>query len=55
MLAFQVAAGLYALLVLVRHAPMARRGRAVSVLACLASLAVLVMAARGLLAARPGP
>lgn len=50
MLAFHVAAGLYALFMLARHARSALRGRVVSIIVCLASLAVLAMAARGLLA-----
>jgi hypothetical protein len=54
MLLFQVAAGLYALLMLVRHARPALRGQVASVLICLASLAVLATAAWWLLAARPG-
>jgi len=54
MLVFHVAAGLYALFMLARHARPASRGRVASVLVCLASVAVLVMAARGFLAARPG-
>jgi hypothetical protein len=51
MLVFHLAAGLYALFMLVRHAPLARRGRVVSIVVCLAALAVIAMAARGLLAA----
>jgi hypothetical protein len=55
MTVFHLAAALYALYVLVRHAPLARRGQLASILACLAALAVLAMAARGLLpAAGPG-
>jgi len=54
MLAFHLAAGLYALFMLVRHARPAARGQVASVLVCLASVAVLAMAARSLLAARPG-
>lgn len=53
MLVFHLAAGLYALFMLARHARPASRGRVASVLVCLAAVAVLVMAARGLLAARP--
>jgi len=48
---FHLAAALYAAYMLVRHAPGARRGQPVSILACLAAVAVLAMAARGLLAA----
>ena len=53
MLVFHVAAALYALYMLTRYLPLARRGRPVAVLACLAAVAVLAMAARGLLAAAP--
>jgi succinate dehydrogenase/fumarate reductase cytochrome b subunit len=48
MLVFHVAAGLYALFMLARHASQARRGRVESILVCVVSLAVLVMAARAL-------
>lgn len=51
MTVFHAAAALYALLMLARHLPLARRGRRVSAVACLAAAAVLVMALRGLLAA----
>ncbi len=51
---FHAAAALYALYMLVRHLPQARRGRPVPILACLAALAVLAMAARGLLAPGAG-
>ena len=55
MTVFHLAAGLYALYMLVRHVPLARRGQRASILACLAAVAVLAMAARGLLvAAGPG-
>jgi hypothetical protein len=50
---FHLAAALYALYMLVRHAPAARRGRIVPIVTCLAAVAVLAMAAHGLLAA-PG-
>lgn len=51
MTALHVAAGLYALYMLVRHVPRARRGRKDSILVCVVALAVLAMSARGLLAA----
>jgi hypothetical protein len=51
MLVFHAAAGLYALYMLVRHVPPASRGRLTSILVCLASLGVLVMAARALVLA----
>ncbi len=50
MLVFHAAAALYALLMLARHLPLARQGRRVSAVACVAAGAVLVMALRGLLA-----
>lgn len=50
---FHVAAALYALYMLTRHLPLARRGRPVAVLVCLVAVGVLAMAARGLLAAGP--
>jgi len=53
MTVFHAAAALYALLMLVRHVPLARRGSRVSAVVCLAAGAVLVMALRGLLAAAP--
>ena len=56
MIAFQAAAALYALYMLARHVPRARQGSRVSLAACLAAGAVLVMALRALLAAyRPTP
>jgi hypothetical protein len=55
-IAFQAAAALYALYLLVRHVPRARQGSRVSCAASLAAGAVLVMALRALLAAaRPLP
>jgi hypothetical protein len=51
MTVFQVAAALYALFMLVRHAPAARRGRAVSILVCVLALAVVAVSARALLLA----
>lgn len=51
MTVFHAAAALYALLMLARHLPLARQGRRVSAVVCLAAGAVLVMALRGLLAA----
>ncbi len=51
MVAFHLAAGLYAIFMLVRHVPRALERRPVSILACLAALAVLAMAAQALLAA----
>jgi hypothetical protein len=55
MTVLHLAAGLYALYMLVRHAPLARRGQLASILACVAAVAVLAMSARGLLpSAGPG-